>query len=623
MRRQFYVTTPIYYVNDEPHLGHAYCTVIADILARFHRLFGDKVFFLTGTDEHGQKVAEASQETDRTPKEHCDLMVQRFKAVWKKLDISNDDFIRTTELRHTTKVQEILMQLWSAGEIYEAEYEGWYCVPEERFWTEKDLSEGKCPSCGREVRRLTEKNYFFRMSKYQDWLIDYIKTHPRFILPESRRNEILGFLSGTLGDLCISRPRERLSWGVPLPFDENFVTYVWFDALLNYYTAPLSRGNNCWPANLHLIGKDILTTHCVYWPTMLKAAGLDLPETIYGHGWWLVEEAKMSKSLGNVVKPLSLVDKYGVDAFRFFLAREMSLGMDASFSEAALVNRYNSELANDLGNLYSRLLKLIHTYCDAKIPPKKADHTKVCDLSDEAVSALKEKVRTRIEELQLNAALDEIMAFVRGINRAVEMAAPWKMGKVDPEGTKVFLRQAIEALANVAGLLYPVMPAKMSRILKDLGIEFAQNPCLEDKLNLAAGHHLPQKAALFPRVKLDISSETPTPEPKKETMIDIAEFKRINLKIARILEAARAPKSDKLLVLKVDLGDETRTLVAGIADQYEPESLVGKSVVVVTNLKPAKIRGIESRGMLLAAEKDGKLALIIPDGEIAPGAEIL
>ncbi|MFH1863001.1 MAG: class I tRNA ligase family protein, partial [bacterium] len=368
MTGKFYITTPIYYVNDEPHIGHAYCTIVADVLARYQRLFGADVFFLTGTDEHGQKVAEAAQIAGRTPQEHCDLMVVRYLDVWRKLHISHDDFIRTTEDRHKSRVQQILMKLWEIGEIYEDYYEGWYCVPEERFWTQKDLNAGMCPSCGREVHRLTEKNYFFRMGKYQPWLIQHIHDHPSFIQPEVRRNEILGFLASPLEDLCISRPRKRLSWGIPLPFDKEFVTYVWFDALLNYFTAPASLNLNCWPASLHLIGKDILTTHCVYWPTMLKAAGLELPETIFGHGWWLVENTKMSKSLGNVVKPLTLVDKYGVDAFRFFLCREMSLGMDATFSEEALVNRYNGELANDLGNLYSRLLKLLQTYNGGKIP---------------------------------------------------------------------------------------------------------------------------------------------------------------------------------------------------------------------------------------------------------------
>lgn len=623
MPGRFYITTPIYYVNAEPHLGHAYSTVIADIFARYHRLFGDETFFLTGTDEHGQKVTEAARDAGHTPQEHCDLMVQRFQAVWDKLAISHDDFIRTTEKRHRTLVQEILQKLWEIEEIYEDEYEGWYCVPEERFWTEKDLLEGNCPSCGREVRRLTEKNYFFRMGKYQDWLIGYIREHPRFILPESRRNEILGFLSNPLGDLCISRPVERLSWGIPLPFDENFVTYVWFDALLNYISSPVSKKTDWWPASVHLIGKDILTTHAVYWPTMLKAAGLDLPETIFATGWWLFEKAKMSKSVGNVVDPLSMVDKYGIDAFRFFLSREMSLGMDASFSETALVSRHNSELANDLGNLFSRLLKLVHTFCDGKIPEANPIYGDFPQLSGTAISDLRVKVRDLIGDLRLNAALDEVMAFIREINRTIEAAKPWKTGKTNPQGTGSFLRLALEALANAACLFHPVMPVKMGEILSTLGIESTNTPCLTENLVLDAGQALPKKASLFPRITLEIPPEIP-PEPEEDMdLISFDDFKRMQLKVARVIHAALAPNSDKLLTLEVDLSGEQRTLIAGIAEHYTPDDLIGKLIVVVANLQPARIRGIESKGMLLAAEDGGKLALIIPDKEMTPGSTIM
>lgn len=621
--KKFYVTTPIYYVNDEPHIGHAYTTVIADILARYHRLFGDDVFFLTGTDEHGQKVAEAALNLNRTPQEHCDIMVQRYHSVWEKLNISHDDFIRTTEKRHIDHVQTILQQIREKGEIYEAEYEGWYCVPEERFWTEKDLEGGNCPSCGREVRRLREKNYFFRMSKYQDWLINYIKQHPRFILPEAKRNEILGFLSQPLNDLCISRPKERLPWGVSIPFDENFVTYVWFDALLNYYTAPKSKNARWWPATVHLIGKDILTTHCVYWPTMLKAAELELPETIFGHGWWLYQDKKMSKSLGNVVKPLAMADKYGVDSFRFFVAREMSLGMDASFSEEAFVHRYNSELANDLGNLYSRILKLLHTFCDGKIPQPRDSMGSWETISEKAVNHLHEKVRLFVEELRLNAALDEIMAFVREINRAVELAAPWKTGKTDPQNTCGFLFLALEALANAACLFHPVMPEKMSEILKDLGVVRADIPIVENILKLKIGHSVPEKAALFPRLKLENIEPKKTEKTTMESeLISFDEFKKILLKVARIIRAERAPNSDKLLILEVELGGEKSQLVAGIAGHYQPEELIGKLIVMVANLKPARIRGIQSDGMLLAAQNGEYLTLIVPDHEVNPGSKI-
>jgi methionyl-tRNA synthetase len=621
MSDKFYITTPIYYVNDEPHVGHAYCTVIADVLARYHRMFGDRVFFLTGTDEHGQKVEEAAHKAGRTPLEHCNLMVKRFQTVWQKLGISHNDFIRTTEDRHKSRVQAILKKLWDEGEIYEAEYEGWYCVPEERFWTEKDLKDGNCPSCGREVRRLTEKNYFFRMGKYQDWLIDYIRKNPRFILPETRRNEILGFLTNQpLGDLCISRPKERLSWGIPLPFDDNFVTYVWFDALFNYYTAPDSLGGNWWPASIHLIGKDILTTHCVYWPTMLKAAGLDLPETIFGHGWWLSDEAKMSKSLGNVVKPLQMADKYGIDAFRFFLVREMSFGLDASFSEMALVNRYNSELANDFGNLYSRLLKLTHTYNGGKIPPENRESFP--GIEAVTIANLRQKIVQYIGELRLNMALDEIMSFVRGINKAVDSFAPWKAGKTDPEGTVRFLQKALTALANAACLLYPIMPEKMASILSDLGIPKGSEPCFSRDLVLPEGHTLPDKAMLFPRFDVTLPQEPAASKAEKLDLITIDEVRKVKMRVARILSSENAPNSDKLLLLQIDLGTEQRQVVAGIAQYYKPADLIGKMVILVANLEPARIRGNESQGMLLAASKEGKLVLLTVDGAIDPGAEI-
>ncbi|TKJ42210.1 methionine--tRNA ligase [candidate division LCP-89 bacterium B3_LCP] len=624
MSGKFYITTPIYYVNAEPHLGHAYSSVIADVFARYHRLFGDDTFFLTGTDEHGQKVAEAAAEAGRTPLAHCDLMVQRYKNVWEKLNIGNDDFIRTTEERHSVRVQEILQRLWDAGEIYEDEYEGWYCVPEERFWTEKDISQGNCPSCGREVTRLTEKNYFFRMGKYQDWLINHIKQNPRFILPETRRNEILGFLNQPLGDLCISRPVERLSWGIPLPFNDKFVVYVWFDALFNYYTAPQSRGEDWWPASVHLIGKDILTTHCVYWPTMLKAADLELPETIFATGWWLFNQVKMSKSLGNVVEPLAMVDKYGADAFRFFLCREMSLGQDASFSEEALVKRYNSELANDLGNLYSRLLKLVHTYCEGKIPSRESNENGKEKRGIDIARPFLASARLHIDEFELNSALNIHMAYVRGINKFVEDTAPWKTGKTDPEGTRYNLRIALEDLATAAYSLWPIMPDKMGEILRTLGIEDPLNiPEDTVAMSLPDGYAIPEKAALFPRIKLEIPKVPETPDIKSvDNLVSIDDFRKTKIQIAKILSASPAPKSDKLLILEVDLGDEKRQLVAGIAEHYQPETLIGKSVVIVTNLKPAKIRGIESNGMLLAADDNGKPVIIVPDDETTPGSVI-
>ena len=474
MSEQFYVTTPIYYVNDEPHLGHAYTTILADVLARYARLRGKETFFLTGTDEHGQKVQQAAQKHNVDPQAHSDEMVIRFKQAWEDLHVSYDDFIRTTEPRHIRVVGTILKDLWEKGEIYLGEYEGWYCVPDERFWTEKDLVDGKCPDCGRPVERIVEPNYFFRMGKHQDWLIDYINKHPQFIQPLTRQNEVLGFLRQPLGDLCISRPTERLNWGIPLPFDENYVTYVWFDALINYVTAAgyLSDDNRfdrLWPQALHLIGKDILITHSVYWPTMLRAAGLPLPKTIFAHGWWVIRGTKISKSRGNVVKPLDLVQVYGVDAFRYFLMRDMALGRDVDFDEEGLANRYQGDLGNDLGNLLHRIVNMTERYCDALIP-----ETKQVSEEDTALTQLWESLipqtLERVEVLALNDALAQVLAGVGEINRYLERTAPWKLAKADQlDRVQTILYTAAEALRLASVLLQPVLPERMTEIWRRLG----------------------------------------------------------------------------------------------------------------------------------------------------------
>lgn len=491
MSEPFYVTTPIYYVNDEPHLGHAYCTILADVLAGFHRLRGERVFFLTGVDEHGQKVYNAVRKHGiADPQAYVDEMAARFTAVWAHLGIRNDDFIRTTQPRHVKVVQAVLADLWQRGEIYRGEYTGWYCVPDERFWTEKDLLRGEdgaalCPECRRGLEQITERNYFFKMSQYQDWLVGYIQAHPEFIQPEHRRNEVLGFLRQPLGDLCISRPRARMGWGIPLPFDADYVTYVWFDALLNYVTAAgylqadardnAGQFEALWPNALHLIGKDILTTHAVYWPTMLKAAGLPQPKTIFAHGWWVVAGRKMGKSLGNAVRPLDLAESYGVDAFRYFLIRDMTLGQDADFDEERLAARYASDLANNLGNLLHRVTNLLTRSCGAQIP---AVDEAACDgaVLAEAralraqAEALPEQVFALVDGFGIHQALGAVMDLLAAANGFLERTAPWKLAKAG-RGADValILYTAAEVLRLAGVLLAPVLPERSAELFRRLG----------------------------------------------------------------------------------------------------------------------------------------------------------
>ncbi|MCI7643541.1 MAG: methionine--tRNA ligase [Lentisphaeria bacterium] len=649
MNNKFYITTPIYYVNDKPHIGHAYTTVFADVLARYHRSLGMPTFFLTGTDEHGQKVQRAAEQKHMTPQEQCDSTVVRFQELWDKLGITNDYFIRTTNPDHKKVVQEVLQDLFDRDLIYKAEYKGWYCVPDERFFTEKDLVDGKCPECGREVTEIIESNYFFRMSKYQDWLIEYIEKHPDFIMPPFRANETLGFLKRPLADLCISRPKNRLSWGIELPFDKDYVCYVWFDALINYISGVGYRKDDemfkkWWPASYHLIGKDILTTHTVYWPTMLKAMNVDLPKTIFAHGWWLTGRDKMSKSLGNVINPMDMIERCGVDAFRYYLIAEMSPGQDASFTEEAFVNRYNCDLANDLGNLLSRVVKMTFRGSNGVIPAPGV----FAGEEDELVAMLNNAVvgmKNSIADMKLDQGIAAVMNAVRAGNRYLERTAPWslaKQGKQDKLNTVLAL--AAEALRQCAILLQPVMPEKMGELLRALGMKEEEiKHCTFDLINQKfplTGRQMQDVEGLFPRIveekkpaaavvvkaeekvekkKVKVESASSEPIPG---VITIDEFFKATLKTAKVIAAERVEGADKLLRLQIEIGSENRQIVAGVAKYYTPEEMVGRIIVVVANLKPCKIRGIESQGMLLAAKAGDKLVLVTTAGEIESGANV-
>ena len=502
---KFYITTPLYYVNDKPHIGHAYTTILADVLARYHRIMGDEVYFLTGTDEHGQKVQEAAEKRNVEPKIHVDEYVKRFQEVWRSLHISYDDFIRTTEPRHTDRVKELLNTLYEKNEIYLDEYEGLYSVSEERFVTEKEVEEGNF----RQIKKLKEKNYFFRMSNYQDALIEHIESHPEFIKPETRKNEILGFLRKPLNDLCISRPKSRLSWGIEIPFDTEYVTYVWFDALLNYITAigfgcDEEKFNKWWPVDYHLMAKDILTTHAVYWPTMLMASDIPLPKTIFSHGWWLMEDSKMSKSVGNVINPMDIIDKYGIDPLRYYLMRDMVLGMDASFTMDSFIKRYNADLANDYGNLVNRVTILIQKHFDGKIPESGNYDEIDLELLAEAKTT-PQSVNKLIQELKIHDALETTLSLLRKINRYLEAKAPWKSIKEDSSqggSAATTLALSADVLRVGSQLLNPVMPEKTTTILNILGA--GSIPLNETNIGLLkAGSNLGVGKSPFPRITIE------------------------------------------------------------------------------------------------------------------------
>jgi len=648
--KRIYLTTPIYYVNALPHIGHAYTTIVCDVVRRYYRLLGYDTYFLTGTDEHGTKIMQAAERQGETPKQYADRMSQAFRDLWPRLSIEPSDFIRTTEPRHETVVRRILQDLHDRGEIYFEKYGGLYCVGCERFYTETELAAtgGYCPDHQTKPTWIEEQNYFFRMSNYQKWLVEHIRANPDFIRPERYRNEILSFLAEPLRDLCISRPASRLPWGIPLPFDENYVTYVWFDALVNYVSAlgwpDGEKFARYWPVAEHYIAKDILKPHAVYWPTMLKAAGLAPYRHLNVHGYWNYGELKMSKSLGNVASPLDLAHIYGVDALRYFLLREMVFGLDAAFDEQAFNDRYNSNLADDLGNLLSRLTAMIQRYCDGRVPPGRA-----LERGDQALLTLIEAVVRSapqwLADLKFHQIIEETLQAVRSLNRYVTGQEPWALMKAGKrERVETVLHVASRGAVIALQLLAPVMPAKTAEALSWFGLEMSGGGI--DTQLLKVGAPVVAGNVLFPKIRLGQTEEagqaagpspakasiqspkskiqnetkgTPMPETGEVTF---EEFAKMDLRVARVVEAYAVEGATKLVRLIIDLGAEKRQIVAGIAQQYKPEQLVGMSIVVVANLAPRKLRGFESKGMLLAAHDGEALRLITTDANCAPGSKV-
>lgn len=635
----FYITTPIYYVNARPHLGHAYTTIVADVAARFHAMKKQETFFLTGTDEHGDKIVRAAKKEGLSPRIYVDKISSLFKALWPELHIQHSAFIRTTDPSHIVVVEQVLQKIYDQGDIYFSEYEGLYCFGCERFYTERELVGGKCPDHETVPETIKESNYFFRMGKYQDWLIDHIKTHPDFIRPERYRNEVLSFLKEPLEDLCISRPKSRLQWGISLPFDNNYVTYVWFDALINYISAlgypdGLLYGK-FWPSVQHVVAKDILKPHGIYWPIILKSAGIPVYNHLNVHGYWNVDQSKMSKSIGNVVDPLALKNDYGVDAFRYFLMREMSFGLDAGFSETLFVQRINADLANDLGNLFSRVIAMAHKYFSGVVPAAEGSVENDLKLGLQALAGKTvAEYDMAMEEFAFSKALVVVWEFINQLNKYIDMTAPWELAKKKSSRKELeaVIYNLLEGLRIIAGLIYPVMPNAAAKMQEHLGLDaslpFYAISHLKAWRLTQPGTRLPKSIVLFPRVEgkkeksTDASDAEPVPvETEVKPEITIDDFAKIDLRVATVVKAQEIPRAKKLLELEVDMGTR-QTIVSGIALRYRPEDLVGKQVLVIANLKPVKIMGVLSKGMLLAAVDEDGPTIATLDKVVKPGTRL-